>query len=264
MGNALVSYRLNEDMHLGGTVRLSLEIAIDQEQSETLRKNPAGPKRCRLEQEGEDTKSNQERSLEPLTKWLEGSRPIKFRARADGNDRRRLTKEHLERRTIAFTETLHGIAEEIPLRLPERITTRKSKERRTVRAKTLRKTAQKAGTLRSRRNAWSKMLQEHEQLMRNVAEGEKSKWEEETEKIEEDLQEGDWAALWKRNKSKEREKNRQHTKVIHRRGRQTHLEEKPSDGTHKKGGTRDSRTRGPPTKHGRGRATGTESQDRST
>jgi hypothetical protein len=41
MGNALVSYRLNEDMHLGGDhVGLSLEIAIDQEQSETLRKIP--------------------------------------------------------------------------------------------------------------------------------------------------------------------------------------------------------------------------------
>jgi hypothetical protein len=111
MGNALVSYRLNEDMHLGGDhVGLSLEIAIDQEQRETLRKIPAGPRRCRLEQEGEDTKSYQERSLEPLTRWLEGSRPIQFRARTRTKDRRRLTKEHLERRTIAFTETLHEIA----------------------------------------------------------------------------------------------------------------------------------------------------------
>jgi hypothetical protein len=145
-------------------VGLSLEIAIDQEQSETLRKIPAGPRRCRLEQEGEDTKSYQEGSLVPLTKWLEWSRPIEFRAHTNRHDRRRLTNEHLERRTIAFTETLHVIAEGIPLRPPERNTTRKSKERKTVRAgtKTLRKTAQKAGTLRSRRNAWSKMLQEHE------------------------------------------------------------------------------------------------------
>jgi hypothetical protein len=131
-----------------------------------------------------------------------------FHANTTKQDRRRLTKEHLERRTVALTETLHKIAEDIPLRPPERITKRKSKKKKTVRAgqETLRKTAQKTGTLRSRRNAWSKMLQEHKHHMAQIVKEEKNKWAEETKNIETDLKEGDWAALWKINRSRKEKK----------------------------------------------------------
>ena len=46
------------------------------------------------------------------------------------------------------------------------------------------------------------MLQEHANQMTEIVEEEKARWEKETNKIEEELKEGDWAGLWKRNRSK--------------------------------------------------------------
>ena len=63
--------------------------------------------------------------------------------------------------------------------------------------------ATKEGIAQERSDAWSSIIKTHSQDMKELIDEEKEQWREATEKIEEEILEGDWDALWPDKKTKD-------------------------------------------------------------
>jgi hypothetical protein len=101
------------------------------------------------------------------------------------------------------------------------------KKKSKVKPAIIKMTANRTGTVAERRNAWSKIIMTHKNEMNGLIRKEQATWRKETEKIEEELKEGDWTGLWAQQKAKKPKPTAHnplsYTKARQEDGKQDHI-----------------------------------------
>ena len=195
---------IDDEFQLGADhAGLRLDLRIRQEEGTPLKTRPPMPKRRRLGENEEDTAAYTKSTRSPLSDWNQRvSARLQSLDRLPQVERRRRADKFMNGAIPELQRILSKAADQVG---SKKLSTGKASHRTPIRTKSqrcaahraMRLTRSRSSTLPERRSAWSKALDENEAEMEVAVREENEEWDRLTQEVDEELERGDWCALWK-------------------------------------------------------------------